>query len=112
MSESKSLSFSEQVWNLIKKIPKGKVTTYGEIARALGKPGASRAVGQALKRNPYAPEVPCHRVVRSDGTIGGFRGANMKDVREKADMLRQEGVSVTENNNRYIIDMKRHAHRF
>ena len=66
--------FSEKVWELTKRIPKGKVTTYGEIARALGRPGPARAVGQALKRNPHAPAVPCHRVVKSDGGLGGYGG--------------------------------------
>lgn len=103
--------FSVSVWELTKRIPRGKVSTYGEIAKALGRPKASRAVGQALKRNPYAPHVPCHRVVRSDGTIGGFRGAGMNDIKEKAEMLRKEGVVVTQNDNGYIIDMERHAHR-
>jgi O-6-methylguanine DNA methyltransferase len=68
--------FSERVWKLVGKIPKGKVTTYGGIAGRLGRPGAGRAVGQALKRNPHAPIVPCHRVVKSDGGLGGYGGSS------------------------------------
>ena len=65
--------FQEKVYKLCKKVPKGKVSTYGEIAKALGKKGLmSRAVGNALNKNPYAPIVPCHRIVKSNGEIGGF----------------------------------------
>lgn len=105
-------SFSEGVWKLTKQIPEGRVSTYGGIARALGRPAASRAVGQALKRNPNAPVVPCHRVVKSDGRLGGFRGSDERNTREKADMLRREGIILVEKDNGYIIDMKRFAYRF
>ena len=54
------------------KIPRGQVRTYAEMARAIGQPKAARAVGQALKRNPWAPAIPCHRVVASDGSLGGY----------------------------------------
>jgi methylated-DNA-[protein]-cysteine S-methyltransferase len=101
-------NFSEQVWNLTKQIPKGKVTSYSEIAKALGRPKASRAVGQALKRNPYAPHVPCHRVVRSDGGLGGFRGADERDISEKAELLRKEGIIIEKDR----IDLERFLHRF
>ena len=61
--------FQDKVYKICSKIPKGKVSTYGEIAKALGKTGPmSRAVGNALNKNPYAPIVPCHRVVKSDGS--------------------------------------------
>ncbi len=70
------------------RVPRGRVTTYGRIAAALGKPGASRAVGQALHRNPYAPDVPCHRVVGSDGRLTGFAGG----VAKKRRLLESEGV--------------------
>ena len=67
------MTFNEKVWALTARIPKGKVTTYGEIARALDCNGA-RAVGNALNRNPFAPQVPCHRVVGSAGALTGFAG--------------------------------------
>lgn len=82
-------NFSVKVWELTKKIPKGKVTTYKILAQRLGTK-AYRAVGNALNRNPYAPQVPCHRVVNSNGMVGGFaRGTIAKTA-----MLRKEGVPV------------------
>ena len=86
----KKINFNEQVWTVTKKIPRGKVSTYANLAKALGNPSASRAVGNALHRNPYAPGVPCHRVVRSDGSLGGYAGGNQK----KAALLRKEGVRI------------------
>jgi O-6-methylguanine DNA methyltransferase len=74
------------------------VTTYGEIARALGKPGAARAVGNALNKN-NSSSVPCHRVVRSDETIGGFA----RGTRTKKELLEKEGVRVKGNK----VDLKR-----
>lgn len=88
----KGMSFAAKVYVLCKKIPKGKISTYGEIARALST--SPRAVGQALKKNPYK-SVPCHRVVCSDGRIGGFRGKSRgKDIAEKCARLKAEGVVV------------------
>ena len=65
------MNFNEKVWNICKKIPKGKISTYKEIALVLNCK-AYRAVGNALNKNPYAPIVPCHRVINSDGKIGDF----------------------------------------
>jgi methylated-DNA-[protein]-cysteine S-methyltransferase len=88
------MNFEERVWKLMEKIPKGRVTTYGQIAKKLDTK-AYRAVGNACRRNPYAPRVPCHRVVRSDGTVGGFGGKTSdKTVEEKIQMLRKENVEV------------------
>ena len=88
------MSFNERVWKLMTTIPRGKVTTYGLIARKL-KTRAYRAVGNACRNNPYAPRVPCHRVVKSDGTIGGFAGKTSgKTVRDKIELLRKERVQV------------------
>ncbi|RJQ22586.1 MGMT family protein [Candidatus Woesearchaeota archaeon] len=87
--------FAERVYAACRMIPKGKVSTYGDIARYLN--SAPRAVGQALKRNPYAPKVPCHRVVASDGRIGGFMGeASGPEVGRKIRLLKSEGVQVRE----------------
>ena len=82
------MTFNEKVWALTVRVPKGKVTTYGEIARALNCNGA-RAVGNALNRNPFAPQVPCHRVVGSAGALTGFAGGLPK----KQQMLKAEGVA-------------------
>tara|TARA_B100000902_G_scaffold276589_1_gene262365 strand:- start:1858 stop:2127 length:270 start_codon:yes stop_codon:yes gene_type:complete len=64
--------FQVSVWKELLKIPRGKTKTYKEIAVAIGKPNSSRAVANACAQNPYAPDVPCHRVVRSDGSLGGY----------------------------------------
>ena len=91
---STSKTFSNKVYSLTRKIPKGKVSTYKIIAEKLGTK-AYRAVGQALRCNPYAPKVPCHRVVNSDGSIGGFRGATYgRQIAKKIAMLKKEGVIV------------------
>ena len=103
------LNFEERVWKLMERIPKGKVTTYGLIAKKLNT-RACRAVGNACRRNPYAPRVPCHRVVRSDGSIGGFGGKTSgKTVEEKIRMLRREGVEIR---NGRITDFEKTLFRF
>lgn len=84
--------FQYRVYEATKKIPRGKVTTYKYLAQAVGC-GCSRAVGQALKVNPFAPEVPCHRVIRSDLTIGGFSGRlEGPEIERKKALLLKEGV--------------------
>ena len=74
-------------------IPMGRVTTYGAIAKAMGIPGAARAVGQALGANPNPIVVPCHRVVRADGVLGGYSGGHGPAT--KAKLLAHEGVHVS-----------------
>jgi methylated-DNA-[protein]-cysteine S-methyltransferase len=97
-------SFPQLVYNLCKSIPKGKVTTYGEIARSLDRPNASRAVGNALRNNPYAPVVPCHRVVTSTRAIGGFFGAKSGTlIEKKIQMLKDESV-VFDDDGKVSID--------
>ena len=81
--------FNERCYALLKKVPRGKVTTYKALAHAL-KTKAYRAVGNAMHCNPYAPHVPCHRVVKSNGALGGFA----RGVRRKAAMLRNEGIRI------------------
>jgi methylated-DNA-[protein]-cysteine S-methyltransferase len=81
------MNFNQKVWALTARIPKGQLATYGDIARALGTK-AYRAVGNAMNRNPYAPKVPCHRVVGSTGRLTGFAGGLAK----KQKMLEAEGV--------------------
>jgi O-6-methylguanine DNA methyltransferase len=84
-------SFFELVWRAARAIRRGRVATYQDIARRIGRPHAVRAVGNALNKNPYAPAVPCHRVVRSDGQIGGYAGG----PGTKKALLRREGVAIT-----------------
>lgn len=74
-SGRKPTPYEQRVYRLCSAIPKGKVTTYGELAKALDPPSAARAVGQAMRRNPFAPQVPCHRVVAATLEIGGFTGS-------------------------------------
>jgi methylated-DNA-[protein]-cysteine S-methyltransferase len=81
------MNFNQKVWAMTARIPAGQVRTYAWIARELGSKGY-RAVGNALNRNPYAPAVPCHRVVGSDGSLTGFAGG----LEKKREMLAREGV--------------------
>lgn len=83
-------SFNERCYALLRKVPKGKVVTYKDLAHALGT-RAYRAVGNAMNKNPYAPEVPCHRVVASNGDLHGFAHG----LKKKAQMLKAEGVVVS-----------------
>ncbi len=80
--------FERRVYRATRSIPFGKVATYGQIAKDIGQPKATRAVGQALGRNPIAIVIPCHRVVASDGGLGGFTGG----LHWKKKLLRHEGV--------------------
>lgn len=82
-----STDFERLVYAATRRIPFGKVATYGQVARAIGKPNAQRAVGQALGKNPVAIVIPCHRVVASNG-LGGFTGG----LHWKKKLLRFEGV--------------------
>ena len=84
-----AMSFNQKVWALTVRIPKGKVVTYGDIAHKLDTQ-AYRAVGMAMNRNPYAPAVPCHRVVGSDGKLTGFAGG----LETKAALLELEGIRM------------------
>ncbi|MDI6756415.1 MAG: MGMT family protein [Endomicrobiia bacterium] len=81
-------AFYRKVWIECAKIPDGETRTYSEIARAVGSRGAARAVGRALAANPFAPEIPCHRVIRADGKPGGYSGAG--GIRKKIALLKKE----------------------
>lgn len=83
--------FQQAVWRACAEIPAGETRTYGWIAKRIGRPGAARAVGTALAANPYAPTIPCHRVVRSDGGMGGYSGPG--GVKAKVAMLKREGAT-------------------
>ena len=88
----KTTLFQRKVWLYLKKIPRGKVKTYSEVAKAIGKPLAVRAVANAIAKNPYSPRVPCHRVIRSDGSLGGYSGKG--GVKTKKLLLKKEGVRL------------------
>jgi methylated-DNA-[protein]-cysteine S-methyltransferase len=93
------MTFNQKVWALCVRIPAGQVVTYADLARGL-KSNGYRAVGNALNRNPYAPGVPCHRVVGSDGRLTGFAGGLPK----KRKMLESEGVSMDDGK----VDLKKY----
>ena len=93
------------IYKLVVEIPEGKVTTYGDLARAAGKPAASRLVGQILNRNPNPIMVPCHRVVKSDGDIGGYAYGSGT----KTKLLNKEGVRISKGR---IVDFENNRHRF
>ena len=86
-------TFNDSVYAVTSLIPMGKVTTYGEIAKAIGAPRAARAVGNALGANTNPIVVPCHRVVRGDGHLGGYSGG--EGPATKAKLLAREGVRVS-----------------
>jgi len=92
-SEMKGTPFQQKVWKALKSIPRGEVRTYTQIAVQIGRPKSARAVANACASNPYAPEVPCHRVVRSDGGLGGYSGTG--GVEQKRLLLSEEGVDVS-----------------
>ena len=75
-----------------KKKPKGTVKTYSEVAKAIGKPLAVRAVANAIAKNPYPIQIPCHRVIRLDGSLGGYSGVG--GVKKKKNLLKKEGIIV------------------
>ena len=88
----KGTKFQLKVWNYLKKIPKGELKTYLEVARAIGKPKAFRAVANAVGKNPHPTKIPCHRVIRSDGTLGGYSGKGA--IEQKSRLLRLEKVLI------------------
>lgn len=97
--------FENLVYQATKKIPLGKVSTYSRIASYISCPKSYRAVGNALNKNPFAPEVPCHRVVRSDGFLGGFAFG----INKKKTLLKKEGIEFQENK---VLDFKEKLFQF
>lgn len=83
-------SFADRVRDAVRQIPKGETRSYGEVARAIGYPGAARAVGTVMKNN-YDPTVPCHRVIRADGKVGEY---NRGGREEKVRLLKSEGAQL------------------
>ena len=93
LSDTRITDFQRRVYLELLRVPRGETITYGELARRIGCRSA-QAVGQALKRNPFAPEVPCHRVIASNGTLGGFHGERIGEMIEtKRRMLEEEKCS-------------------
>lgn len=92
IDKADATEFQKSVWRALLAIPCGKVVTYADIAKQIGRPKAVRAVGTAVGANPFAPAVPCHRVIRSDGKIGKYSGAGGTEGKRR--LLRAEGVEV------------------
>jgi len=83
--------FEKLVYKAVSKIPTGEVRSYKWVAKKIGFPNASRAIGQALNKNPFIGIVPCHRVIRSDGSLGGFS----KGAKVKKRILKREGLDLS-----------------
>ena len=86
----KGTKFQLKVWKYLKTIPKGSVKTYKQVAIAIKSPKSARAVANACGKNPYAPKIPCHRVIRSDGRLGGYSGKG--GLKTKKKLLKKEGI--------------------
>lgn len=99
-------AFQQQVYNILKSVPRGRITTYKELGKALGGKGQIyRAVGNALNKNPFAPKVPCHRVVASDSSLGGFAHGRAAKIA----LLEKEGVTVVDGK---IVEFEKRLWRF
>lgn len=99
------MSLDKKIYKKLLEVPKGKVTTYGELAKAVGMINGQRAVGRVMNKNPYPVIIPCHRVINSDGKIGGY--AYGEDV--KSNMLTKEGIKIK---NGKILDLEDRLYRF
>ena len=102
ISMDKLPKFTREVLEVVKKVPKGFVSTYGVVAKAVGKPKASRAVGNVMAKNPFPLLVPCHRVVKSNLSLGNYR--NGKTIKKM--LLEKEGVKIHKTKKGYTIDKK------
>ena len=91
-NDFKGTKFQKKVWNYLKTIRKGTVKTYKQVAIAINRPKSARAVANAVGKNPFAPKIPCHRVIRSDGSLGGYSGKG--GVKTKKLLLKREGIIV------------------
>ena len=88
----KGTKFQLKVWKYLETIPRGTVKTYKQVAIAINRPKSARAVANACGKNPYAPKIPCHRVIRSDGGLGGYSGRG--GIKTKLRLLRSEKVDI------------------
>ena len=99
------MNLEKKVYKKLLEVPKGKITTYGELAKAVGLKNGQRAIGRIMNKNPYPVIVPCHRVVKSDASVGGY--AHGEKV--KANMLTREGIKIK---NGKILDWEKKIYRF
>ena len=91
-NDFKGTKFQKKVWNYLKTIRKGTVKSYKQVAIAINRPKSTRAVANAVGKNPFAPKIPCHRVIRSDGSLGGYSGKG--GLKTKKLLLKREGIIV------------------
>ena len=91
-NDFRGTKFQKKVWNYLKTIRKGTVKSYKQVAIAINKPKSARAVANAVGKNPFAPKIPCHRVIRSDGSLGGYSGKG--GLKTKKLLLKSEGIIV------------------
>ena len=99
------MNLDKKIYKKLLEVPKGKITTYGELAKAVGLKNGQRAVGKITNKNPYPVIIPCHRVVKSDGKVGGY--AYGEEI--KSDMLSKEGIEIK---NGKILDLENRIYRF
>ena len=99
------MKLEEKVYKKLLQIPKGKVTTYGDLAKAVGLKNGQRAIGRIMNKNPYPVIIPCHRVIKSDGKVGGYAWGE----KVKAKMLSNEGIKIK---NGKILDTEKTIYRF
>ncbi|MCE9616824.1 MAG: MGMT family protein [Nitrosarchaeum sp.] len=99
------MNLDKKIYKKLLEVPKGKITTYGELAKAVGLKNGQRAVGRIMNKNPYPVIIPCHRVVKSDGKVGGY--AYGEEI--KSDMLTREGIIIK---NGKILDLENTIYRF
>lgn len=99
------MKLDRKIYRKLLEVPRGKVTTYGELAKAVGVKNGQRAVGRAMNKNPYPALIPCHRVVLSSGKVGGYAyGGEIK-----TNMLAREGIAVRDGR---VLDWEKKLHRF
>ncbi|TRZ69481.1 MAG: MGMT family protein [Nitrosopumilaceae archaeon] len=99
------MNIDKKIYKKLLEVPRGKITTYGELAKAVGLKNGQRAVGKIMNKNPYPVIIPCHRVVKSDGKVGGY--AYGEEI--KSDMLTREGIVIK---NGKILDLENKIYRF
>ena len=99
------MNIEKKIYKKLLEVPRGKITTYGELAKAVGMKNGQRVVGQVMNKNPYPALIPCHRVVLSSGKVGGYAYGE----KTKTNMLSKEGISIQ---NGKILDLKEKMYRF
>lgn len=99
------MSIDKKIYKKLLEVPEGKITTYGDLAKAVGFKNGQRAVGKIMNKNPYPVIIPCHRVVRSDGKVGGYGYG--EDI--KINMLKREGIKIKDGK---ILDWEDTVFRF